>query len=110
MRALLVDDLRNAGYLVDEASNGAEARVRLVGSRFDLMITDMDMPVMGGRDLAAFADASYPSMPVIRVSGLRNEQVDAAAGTWQAPRFLAKPLRLQELRATITRVLAERQR
>ncbi len=108
MRALLVDDLRDAGYVIDEAANGLQATAKLMGEPIDLMITDMDMPTMNGIDLLAFAGACYPFMPVITMSGARDERAGAAAAQGFVSRHLVKPLRLQELRTTIERALEAR--
>ena len=62
VRVLLADDnrmlsrlltifLRNNGYEVDAARNGQEALDRLAGRNFDVLVTDLDMPGVGGADL-----------------------------------------------------------
>ena len=51
MRFLLRVTLEGAGYEVVEAHNGAVALERAKESRPDLVVTDLMMPVMGGREL-----------------------------------------------------------
>ena len=80
-RLLLVDDessVRGAfrmmleldDHRVTEAGNGAEALVLFTESRFDLVITDVDMPRMDGIELVTLInkDANLKSVPVMIVS------------------------------------------
>jgi two-component system sensor histidine kinase and response regulator WspE len=75
---LLVDDderlrhvfrrvLERTGYQVEVAENGKEGLDRLRGGRFDVVVLDIDMPVMNGREfLAARArDAKVAAIPVV---------------------------------------------
>jgi CheY-like chemotaxis protein len=72
-RILIVDDephiirvlklaLENAGYTVDEAYNGEQALAYLKTSRPDLMITDIDMPRMNGRELCLHIRQNMPEL------------------------------------------------
>ncbi|MCW8130067.1 MAG: hybrid sensor histidine kinase/response regulator [Planctomycetota bacterium] len=80
-RILVVDDsltvreverklLENKGYEVEAATDGAEGWIALRSGRFDLVITDVDMPRMNGLELvsALRADARYKDLPVMIVS------------------------------------------
>ncbi len=84
--------LREFGYTVEEAANGREAMARLDGMRPDLIITDLIMPEMGGRELAANLTERFPDLPVLFTSGytdndaVRRELVD------ERRPFLQKPL------------------
>jgi two-component system sensor histidine kinase and response regulator WspE len=75
---LLVDDderlrhvfrrvLERSGYHVEVAENGKEGLDRLRGGRFDVIVLDIDMPVMNGREfLAARArDSKVAAIPVV---------------------------------------------
>lgn len=70
-RILLVDDephiirvlklaLENAGYTVDQAYNGEQALARIEACEPDLMITDIDMPKMNGRELTRHIRQNMP--------------------------------------------------
>lgn len=48
MRKMVGDTLRGAGFSVVEGINGADALGRIAGQRVQLVITDFNMPVMGG--------------------------------------------------------------
>ena len=86
---LLVDDtvvvrestsqvLREQGYLALEAGNGQEA-LRLVqehqGEPIHLLLTDVVMPLMGGKELARHLAVTHPETKVLYVSGYPDEEI-----------------------------------
>lgn len=83
MRFLLRVTLESAGYEVVEAHNGAIALKRAKESRPDLVVTDLMMPVMGGRELIDRLRSSPEliSIPILILSAngsLRPGDADAA--------------------------------
>jgi CheY-like chemotaxis protein len=70
MRFLIRMILERAGYEVVEAVHGAAALERVKESRVDLVVTDLMMPVMTGRELVAHlrADPGTASIPIVVVS------------------------------------------
>jgi CheY-like chemotaxis protein len=96
-RILVVDDepdlrfiLRRifeaAGYEVIDAGTGADALACLAGMPPDLVVTDMMMPVMGGRELIArlHGDPATAHIPILAVSG-NGEQAGAADAVLPKP-------------------------
>jgi PAS domain S-box-containing protein len=77
VRMLVVDVLRELGYSVDVASDGAAALPILLGSgRIDLLVTDVGLPGMNGRQLAEIARQHRPDLRVLFMTGYaRNAQV-----------------------------------
>ncbi|MCC6527867.1 MAG: response regulator [Polyangiaceae bacterium] len=71
VRAVMVRTLRAGGYTVFEASNGVEALLKLktLDERVDLLITDVVMPQMGGRELAVKVAEEQPALRVLYLSG-----------------------------------------
>lgn len=73
LRSYMTRVLEDEGYSVIEAENGVEALSFLsrkdTGVVVDLIITDVRMPRMGGRDLAARLALDHESPPVLFVSG-----------------------------------------
>ena len=63
--------LREAGYIVMEALNGRAALDLLErhAGRLDLVVTDVAMPVLNGRELADAVRQRYPTVPVLFMSG-----------------------------------------
>ena len=97
IRILVVDDhapvrylfrrsLESAGYLASEAGDGQEALEALEKERYDLVITDWDMPRMNGEQLLA---ELHESQPVLIVSSNR--------GVPRRYRSLSKPVRPRQL-------------
>jgi len=74
--------LRHSGYTVIEASNGEQALARL-GESIDsiqLLVTDLVMPLVGGRELAARVWQANPELKVLFVSGYEGDAASAAGG------------------------------
>jgi two-component system cell cycle sensor histidine kinase/response regulator CckA len=115
-RILLVDDdplvnrstrslLQRRGYEVESAFDGVEALDCLErGTSFDLIITDVVMPRMGGLELVRQVRQRHPSMPIILISGYSEEQEGSAKFPRDCP-FLAKPFAWQDLAALIEKTV-----
>jgi CheY-like chemotaxis protein len=80
VRVLLADDneilsgllgtfLRGNGYEVEATGSGQEALNRLSGSNFDVLVTDLAMPGLGGADLIDLVRNAGVPLPVIVISG-----------------------------------------
>jgi CheY-like chemotaxis protein len=80
MRFLIRMILERAGYEVVEAAHGAAALDRVKESRPDMMVTDLMMPVMSGRELVERlrADPETASLPIIVVSANSSSVATAA--------------------------------
>jgi PAS domain S-box-containing protein len=93
VRALAVGALGERGYRVLEAGNGVEA-LRVAerhGTRIDLLVTDLVMPRMGGKDLAEQLRATQPDLRVLYTSGYtEDERIRLGEASDQA-KFLQKP-------------------
>ncbi len=95
--------LEQAGYKVLEAANGREA-LRLIqdhAGKVDLLLTDLVMPEMGGRELAEQAGRHQPGLPVLYVTGYAAETDSLPAGA----ACLHKPFRREELAAQVRAAL-----
>ncbi len=89
-RVLLVDDskmvlsvhetfLRAAGFECLTAAGGAEALECLMRNKFDLLVTDLNMPKMDGYELAKRAKEMNPNLPVMMIS-TESEKTDIDRG------------------------------
>src|SRR5215212_7555335 len=67
----LADLLEAEGYEVALAPDGADAldAARCLGSALDVLVTDLNMPRMGGEDLIRALRAERPGLPVVVVTG-----------------------------------------
>ena len=79
VRILIARALTEAGYRVVLAINGVEATVILGQDTpaVDLVICDLVMPVMTGRDLARWLGAHRPELPILFISGYPRAYLEA---------------------------------
>ena len=107
MRQMVCATLSQAGHDVEQASDGVEALRIAGGQRFDLVITDVNMPNMDGIALVrALRDKStYKFVPLLvlttEATAERKQQGREAGATG----WLVKPFNPERLLATIARVL-----
>jgi len=118
-RVLLVDDqdelrrlferaLVKAGHEVVAASNGREA-IELAGqSRFDVVISDVRMPDVGGVELLERLQAEDPGLPVLLVTGSPDLDTAMKAVKFGAFEYLVKPVSFDSLRASAARAIERR--
>jgi nitrogen-specific signal transduction histidine kinase/ActR/RegA family two-component response regulator len=107
VRRLAVLALREHGYRVLEACNGAEA-LRITGSHdgdIDLVVTDVVMPVMGGRQLVEALKPLRPDLRILYVSGYTDDAVVSHGVQRADVAFLQKPYTPHDLAAKVRRVL-----
>jgi len=91
VRALGRRILGRWGYTVLEAANGQEALERLDGSQVDLLVTDLIMPHMGGRELVERVRSSHPGLPVLVMSGYADDRELRGELERSGDVFLGKP-------------------
>src|SRR5437762_4027258 len=109
-RALIASILGRDGYRLVETEDGVEALAAAYAQRPDLLLTDIQMPLMNGVELTRRlrADLSMATLPIILVSGL-HESADKVAGLDAgATDFVTKPFDRAELRARVRAALRTR--
>lgn len=108
LRRLMGRLLQEAGYGVVEASDGAQALSLLAGDcgPIDIVITDVVMPGVDGRELGRRLADQYPALPVIYLSG--HEAWHRGAPSASVP-FLRKPFPPDALLAKVEETLRLRQ-
>jgi len=110
VRQLVRETLESKGYKVLEADHG-EAALRIVSDysgKIDMLITDVVMPGMSGRDLSAKLCASYPHTKVLYLSGYTEDAIAHEGVLDSGTAFLQKPFTLQTLSRKVREVLGER--
>jgi two-component system chemotaxis response regulator CheY len=95
------------GYLFAEAGNGFEALKTLPTRRFDLIITDINMPDINGLELIGYvkSNPTYRDIPLIIVSTEKSEEDKKRGLALGAVGYVEKPFTKEELRATVAKVL-----
>jgi PAS domain S-box-containing protein len=94
VRQLVARVLTDAGFEVLQARHGREALDRLgeTQGRVDVVVSDIVMPVMDGRELASRLRTLYPDVPTVWVSGYPRETVAGGEALPEGAPFLQKPV------------------
>lgn len=107
VRTLVRDELRKLGYRVIEAKNGVDAcllATQQAGS-FQLLLTDVVMPGMGGRELAHQLSAIKPDLRTLFISGYIDDVGIVAGQEEGMSSFLQKPFTPEVLARTLRNLL-----
>jgi PAS domain S-box-containing protein len=105
IRMATADLLSDLGYRCTEAGSGEDALAVLAGENVDILMTDIGLPGMSGRDLVVQARKALPDLRVILASGadaLPEGETNAGARTI----MLIKPFGEQELSAALDKIMA----
>jgi CheY-like chemotaxis protein len=103
VRMLIVDVLEELEFSVLEA-DGCEQALEFLNDEdqeIDLMMTDVGLPVMDGRELATQARMVRPTLPILFASGYA-ESIDVPAGM----QVIGKPFSIDQLRDKVKGMLA----
>ncbi len=107
VRAVARRILQRAGYTVLSAPDGVEA-LRLIGEnagKVQLLVTDVVMPGLGGRDLVAHVRDTHPELRVLFVSGYTEEGVRRHGVLDTESAFLEKPFTAERLAHKVREIL-----
>src|SRR6266536_4823352 len=119
-RILIVDDeepirdfvsamLSSANFVCSQAASGKEALALLdSGEEYELMLSDLMMPVMDGIALLEASKERFPDMPVVMVTAVTDVSIALNAIRNGAYDYLLKPFEREQLLATVRRALENR--
>jgi len=102
---ILTEILRDEGFEVFAAENGEKARDIVRTTDLDLVLTDMQMPIMGGMELLRQVKAINHNLPVIMLTAYGEVEKAVAAMRDGAFNYLTKPFKNDELIANITKAV-----
>jgi two-component system, chemotaxis family, chemotaxis protein CheY len=108
IRSMIRVSLEEAGgFYAVEAGNGFEALKTLPTRRFDLIITDINMPDINGLELIGYvkSNPTYRDIPLIIVSTEKSEEDKKRGISLGASGYVVKPFRKEELMSMVTKVL-----
>ena len=105
MRDALTAALRREGLCISTAANGVEALEKVQGQSFDLIVTDVRMPRMGGLALLQELKRTSPTIPVIMMTGYGRIEDAVEAMKAGAFDYLLKPFSLEDLKAVVNKAL-----
>jgi DNA-binding response OmpR family regulator len=104
--------LRQEGYEVSEAGNGEIAFTMIMdrhlrGFSYDLIILDIQMPVVSGTDLFELLHRHGITTPVIFITGYADEKVICKVSNQTKTRLLRKPFASEEMVAIVDMMVSE---
>jgi len=118
-RILIVDDhapvirvlklgIEEAGYEVDSASNGSECLVKLCQGHPDFLVTDIDMPRMGGKELCLAIEEQFPDrkFPIVVLTSRTEMEHRDWTREIRDLTFMEKPVSVRRLLSHIGKCLS----
>lgn len=110
LRKLLRYYLTKRGYQVAEANNGKTGMDYIMQEHFDLIILDMNMPVMNGAEvLKSLKEMDDFSIPILILSADKEEESIAAGIALGASYYLTKPFKPDDVVSRIEDIFRERE-
>jgi two-component system sensor histidine kinase ChiS len=110
VRHLIADSLLRQGFSVTTAEDGAEALDKAREERFDMLVTDYDMPRMTGFELvhALKRDPKLRDLPAMMLTARNTKRDQAQMRAAGLTSYLVKPFSVDKCVAMVERVLAEK--
>jgi DNA-binding SARP family transcriptional activator len=100
--------LRNAGYSVVASEDGADGLLKLGAGKFDLILSDINMPNLSGLKLLEIMTQKGIETPVIFITGLEDEASEVKGFEIGAADYLRKPIRKDALLVRVKNILRRR--
>jgi CheY-like chemotaxis protein len=112
LRAFIARALAQDGHEVVATADGGEALDALIREqgRFDLLLTDIRMPVMDGIALALAAARDWPELTILLMTGYADQRERAHGLDALIHDVIAKPFSLSDIRKAVAEALAVRGR
>ena len=104
VRAFVSRALELDGHKVETACDGLEAMDRLIArdGDYDLLVSDVKMPLMDGIALAHRAAGNWPDLPILLMTGFADQRERAEDLQKVIRDVLTKPFTLQQIRAAVS--------
>lgn len=98
------------GYSVKTLDDGAAALEEIPRANYDLVITDLGLPGVGGAELVRKIRAEGVSTPVLIVTGVEYVKAELGLGIMGGIKFLQKPFKIDDLKVAMSKALGVRTR
>ena len=110
LRELVCRTLQAEGYRTLEAGQGAEAleAIEAEPDAIDLVVTDVVMPGMDGRELGRRLAQRWPDLPILYISAYDVNDIFRRGSPRSSAPFLQKPFPMTELLTTVRELIASR--
>lgn len=106
LRSFVARALRLDGHETYEAADGAEGLERLNEDSFDLLLSDIRMPVMDGIELAHRAADQFPQLKILLMTGYAEQRERADDLMAKIVDVVDKPFALPDIRRAVAQALA----
>jgi len=108
LRSAIAERLADHGFAVEEAASGEDALARLAEFAFDILITDLRLPGIGGREVLDAALERYPDIIAIVITGYGTVKDAVQAIKGGAADFVTKPFQFDALLHVVESALEQR--
>jgi two-component system chemotaxis response regulator CheY len=107
IRQMVTFTLRKAGYEVAEAVDGKDGLTKVSGAKFDLIITDLNMPNMDGIEMitAVRKVAGYSFIPILMLTTESQAEKKDAGRKAGATGWIVKPFNAEQLVAVVQKLV-----
>jgi len=109
MRQLIVFALKRIrGFQIVEANDGVDALKKLSAEKFDLILTDINMPIMDGLKLVSMVrnDANYKETPIIVITTEGATEDRERALALGANEYITKPIQTMKILETVKKLMS----
>ncbi|MFD1745142.1 response regulator [Rhizobium helianthi] len=106
LRSFVARALRLDGHETQEAADGAEGLQLLAEAQYDLLLSDIRMPVMDGIELAHRAAEQFPQLKILLMTGYAEQRERADDLMAKIVDVVDKPFALPDIRRAVAQALA----
>lgn len=110
IREVLARSVLREGYSVDQATDGRDALDKMALSSFDIVLTDIKMPIMDGMELLKKVKAQYPETSVIVITAYADSHTPADTPEAGPDMYISKPFKSFEIAEALHAVIAKRKK
>src|SRR5512143_1661239 len=107
-REVALFNLRKAGYEVTPASDGQEGLALVSPEKFDIVVTDLKMPVLNGMEVLETVRKASPETPVLVITAFGNVDTAVEAMKRGAFDFIGKPFQRDQILLSVEKALERR--
>ncbi|WP_136513065.1 sigma-54-dependent transcriptional regulator [Geomonas edaphica] len=108
MREFLAILLDGEGYLVDQADSAEDALARLACEHYDLVLSDVSMPGLGGLELLSRIKTDAPDTAVLMITAFTTAEQAVEAMKLGAYDYIGKPFKVEEVKVLVRKALEKR--
>ena len=108
IRDLLYDFFQGQGWNITVAASGVKALKFLSEKEFDVVLTDLKMPEMGGIELTNQLRESHPDLPVVIMTGYPSLETAIDAIRCKVADYIVKPFNINKLYKSVQSQIGEK--